>query len=442
MKKVAIHNLGCKVNAYEAEAMEENLENNGYEIVSFTEFADIYIVNTCVVTNVASRKSRQMLNKAKKNNPEAIIVAAGCYAHNMEQEKSIDDIVDVIIGNNNKKDLVHILSTLQTKSKTKISNEEASKIVVDINNTAEFENLQIAKLRERTRINIKIQDGCNQFCSFCIIPLVRGRVRSRNIEDVLLEVDGLAKNGCKEVVLTGINLSSYGIDLDNRPTILDLIVRIHVINGIERIRLGSLEPGLITDDFVKALSRLEKFCPHFHLSLQSGCDNTLKRMNRNYSNTEYLDKCKLIRKYFDHPSITTDVIVGFPGETEEEFLTTRNFVEKVGFHETHIFKYSKREGTKAAKMSDQVSSKDKNSRSEDLIKLGERQKNEFEKHYIGREVQVLVEGKAKLGNKEYYVGHTKEYLKVYIDTKKDISNQVIHGKLHYLDGNNLGICIN
>ena len=346
MKKAALHNLGCKVNAYETEAMQQILENAGYEIVPFTEIADVYVINTCSVTNMADRKSRQMFHRAKKMNPDAIVVGAGCYVQTKEAQALVDESIDIVIGNNQKHELVTLLNEYE-KEHTKQAQ------IVDINHEKqEYEELHLKKTAEHTRAFIKVQDGCNQFCSYCIIPFARGRVRSRKMEDVLNEIKGLAKSGYKEVVLTGIHLSSYGVDTGE--TLLSLIEHVHEIEGIERIRLGSLEPRIVTEDFAKRLSELTKICPHFHLSLQSGCDSVLKRMNRRYDTAEYEAGCDLLRKYFTHPAITTDVIVGFPGETEEEFKITEEYLKKIHFYEMHIFKYSVREGTKAAVMPDQV----------------------------------------------------------------------------------------
>ena len=434
-KKVAIYNLGCKVNSYEAQAMEESLEENGYQVVGFNEFADVYLVNTCTVTNIASSKSRQMLNRGKKINPQGITVAVGCYVHIMEKEDKNHHGIDLMIGNNKKQDLVEILKdffedkkrikkTSSVKEEEFKKSEPVRKEIIDIHQTTEYEKLSRSKTSTHTRENIKIQDGCNQFCSYCIVPLIRGRARSRPLQEVIKEVTNLSKNGCKEVVLTGINLSSYGKDLEH-VTLLGLIEEVHKVSGIIRIRLGSLEPRLITTEFVKVLSSLEKFCPHFHLSLQSGCDEILQKMNRKYTTQEYLEKCQLIREYFSHPSITTDIIVGFPGETEEDFLKTKSFVEKVGFHETHIFKYSKREGTKAATLPDQLSNVIKAKRSEELIQLGRLKKKEFERYYLGKEVEVLVEGKMKVRGIYVQVGYTKEYVKIVVNDEKNLQNQVI-----------------
>lgn len=424
MKKVALHNLGCKVNAYETEAMQEMLEREGYEIVPFREGADIYIINTCTVTNIADRKSRQMLHRARKMNPDAIVVAAGCYVQAQENENhTLDSCIDIVIGNNKKQDLISILNEYEAK-------READKEVIDINHTKEYENLSLSRTGEHTRAYIKVQDGCNQFCSYCIIPFARGRVRSRSLEDVVREVTALAENGYKEVVLTGIHLSSYGIDLNGedaagKPGLLELILAVHGIEGIERIRLGSLEPRIITEEFAKTIASLPKMCPHFHLSLQSGCDATLKRMNRRYTSSEYYQKCELLRKYFDNPALTTDVIVGFPGETEEEFEQSRAFVDKVNFYETHIFKYSRREGTRAAVMDNQVPEQIKTLRSNRLIELGREKQEKYEKSLVGKTVEVLVEEPAVIDGRERQVGHTKEYVRIALDAEENLQNQIV-----------------
>lgn len=423
MKKVALHNLGCKVNAYETEAMQEMLEKEGYEIVPFKEGADIYIINTCTVTNIADRKSRQMLHRARKMNPDAIVVAAGCYVQAQENEHhELDSCIDIVIGNNKKQDLIQILDEYESKCKT----EE----VIDINHTNEYENLNLSRTGEHTRAYIKVQDGCNQFCSYCIIPFARGRVRSRSLEDVVQEVTTLSGNGYKEVVLTGIHLSSYGVDFEEQEAgkktdLLTLILAVHEIPGIERIRLGSLEPRIITEEFAKTIAGLPKMCPHFHLSLQSGCDATLKRMNRRYTTGEYYEKCELLRKYFDHPALTTDVIVGFPGETEEEFEESKAFVDKVNFYETHIFKYSKREGTRAAVMENQVPEQIKAERSAQLIELGAKKQEAYEKEMVGKNVEILVEEPAQINGKEVQVGHTKEYIKVALESDENLQNQIV-----------------
>ena len=421
MKKAALHNLGCKVNAYETEAMQQILEEAGYEIVPFAEYADVYVINTCSVTNMADRKSRQMLHRAKKLNPDAIVVGAGCYVQTKEAQALVDESIDIVIGNNKKHELVQLLEEYE-KSNAKCSS------VVDINHEKqEYEELFLSKTAEHTRAFIKVQDGCNQFCSYCIIPFARGRVRSRVLEDVLTEIKGLAENGYKEVVLTGIHLSSYGVDNDDN--LLHLIECVHEIEGIERIRLGSLEPRIVTEDFAKRLSELPKICPHFHLSLQSGCDTVLKRMNRRYDTAEYEAGCDLLRKYFKHPAITTDVIVGFPGETENEFAITREYLERIHFYEMHIFKYSKREGTKAAVMPDQVPEQIKTKRSGILLESEQKMSKEFRDYYIGKEVTVLLEETFTYQGKTYFVGYTKEYVKAALETKEDMTNQFVKGIL-------------
>lgn len=422
MKKAALHNLGCKVNAYETEAMQHLLEEAGYEIVPFTQKADVYVINTCSVTNMADRKSRQMLHKAKKNNPDSIVVAAGCYVQTSEKEVLNDLSVDIVIGNDRKHDLVRLLEEYFMDS--------VNDTVDDINDGKhDFEELFIDQTKEHTRAFIKVQDGCNQFCSYCIIPYARGRVRSRRFENVIAEVERLAANGFKEVVLTGIHLSSYGVDFEEATGLLELIQAVNAVKGIERIRLGSLEPKIVTEHFASELSKLDKICPHFHLSLQSGCDATLKRMNRKYTTKEYERGCELLRKYFVHPAITTDVIVGFPGETEEEFEQTKAYLEHIHFYEMHIFKYSKRKGTRAAVMPDQIDEQVKAARSEKLIALGHDMSKEFRKFYIGKNEEVLFEEKAVIGDKEYFVGYTKEYVKVAKETAENLENQIVSGRI-------------
>jgi len=420
-KRAALHNLGCKVNAYETEAMQQMLEEAGYEIVSFSEYADVYVINTCSVTNMADRKSRQMLHKAKKQNPDAVIVGAGCYVQTKEAQALVDENINIVIGNNKKSELVKLLKEYE-KTQEKCSS------VVDINHEKQdYEEMFLDHTAEHTRAFIKVQDGCNQFCSYCIIPFARGRVRSRKLEDVMKEVTKLAQNGFKEVVLTGIHLSSYGVDTGD--TLLHLIEEVHTISGIERIRLGSLEPRIVTEDFVSALSKLEKICPHFHLSLQSGCDATLARMNRRYNTTEYKMGCDILRRYFEHPAITTDVIVGFPGETEEEFAVTKQYLEDIHFYEMHIFQYSKREGTKAAVMKEQVPEPVKKERSNVLLELEKKMSEEFRDYYLEREVTALMEEEWIFDGERYFVGYTKEYVKVALKTDTDFTNQFVSGKI-------------
>ena len=440
MKKAALHNLGCKVNAYETEAMQQLLEEAGYEIVSFHEKADVYVINTCSVTNMADRKSRQMLHRAKKMNPDAAVVAAGCYVQTKEEEAKQDLAIDILIGNNQKNELVHRLDEFfaereeanaeNAQKESDTNHQNKVEAVVDINHEPQcFEEMSLTKTAEHTRAFVKVQDGCNQFCSYCIIPYARGRVRSRNIESVLKEIRGLAKMGYQEVALAGIHLSSYGVDCEE--SLLHLIQEIHKIDGIRRIRLGSLEPQIVTEEFARELSSLEKICPHFHLSLQSGCDATLKRMNRKYTAAQYEEGCRLLRKYFTHPAITTDVIVGFPGETEEEFETTKAFLEKIHFYEMHIFKYSKRQGTRAAVMENQVPEEIKTKRSAELIALSERMSNEFRSYYLGREEEVLFEEPAEINGKTMYVGYTKEYVKVATESDESLENVMRKGRIDY-----------
>lgn len=417
MKKAALHNLGCKVNAYETEAMQQMLEEAGYEIVPFSGKADVYVINTCSVTNMADRKSRQMLHRAKKMNPDSIVVGAGCYVQTAYEQALSDLSIDIIIGNNRKKDLIRLLNEYE-------ANKQVSDSYIDINaGIQEYEELHMTKTAEYTRAFVKVQDGCNQFCSYCIIPYARGRVRSRSIADVITEVEALVQNGYQEVVLTGIHLSSFG--LDHQESLLELIECVHEIPGLSRIRLGSLEPRIITDEFVLALSQLPKVCPHFHLSLQSGCTSVLKRMNRKYTAEEYADKCEILRKYYEHPAITTDIIVGFPGETEEEFAQTMEFVQAIRFYEIHVFKYSKRKGTVAADMKNQVPEPVKNDRSNQLMELAEQLKEEFVGYYQKKTVSVLFEQEVTVDGIRCYEGFTPEYVKVILPTEEDLENQIM-----------------
>lgn len=419
MKKAALHSLGCKVNSYETEAMQQMLEQAGYEIVPFHDRADVYIINTCSVTNIADRKSRQMIHKAKKMNPDAIVVAAGCYVQTSTEQAKADAAIDIIIGNNKKQDLLAMLAAYEADHGVE---QEG---VLDINHTKqEYEELTVIHPSEHTRAFLKVQDGCNQFCSYCIIPYARGRVRSRKLEDVAVEARRLAENGFQELVLTGIHLSSYGIDIEDN--LLSLIRDIHEVEGIERIRMGSLEPRIITEEFAKKLSSMRKICPHFHLSLQSGCNATLKRMNRKYTAEEYFEKCELLRKYFKNPALTTDVIVGFPGETEEEFAESKAFVDKVNFYETHIFKYSKREGTVAADMPDQVPDQIKTIRSNELIELGKTKKKQYEDRLIGTTQEVLIEEEIQRDGEILQIGHTKEYVKIGCKLPEKMTNKLIN----------------
>ena len=402
-----MHNLGCKVNAYETEAMGR--------LLRFEEGADIYIINTCTVTNVADRKSRQMIHRARKRNPQAVVVAAGCYVQVAGEALIADGALDLIIGNNRKQELLSLLEE-------SIQGQKAAALL-DINQEAEYERLSLSRTGEHTRAYVKVQDGCNQFCSYCIIPYVRGRVRSRKRGDVIEEIERLAENGYQEVVLTGIHLSSYGVDLEGE-SLLGLILAVHEIEGIRRIRLGSLEPGIVTGEFAQTLARLPKLCPHFHLSLQSGCDATLRRMNRRYTSLEYARKCELLRKYFSNPALTTDVIVGFPGETEEEFAETESFLEDISFFETHIFKYSRRKGTRADRMPNQVPEQVKTQRSSRLLERNERNRRKYLELFLHRELEVLLEEPAEYEGHIYQSGHTREYLPVLVPVEEQ-RNQIL-----------------
>ena len=479
MKKVALHNLGCKVNSYEIEVMQEKLDKNGYKIVPFAPGADVYIINTCTVTNIADRKSRQMLHKAKKMNPDAVVVAVGCYVQTGTETVKQDECIDLAIGNNKKKDIVTILEEfLKEKERNKADKTLHETTIPDINDgKQEYEEMTLTRAGEHTRAHIKIQDGCNQFCSYCIIPYARGRVRSRKEEDILNEVKGLVEAGYKEVVVTGIHLSSYGLDFIkkeagdylrvdtsqaenlasqfgdarerekhsksvsqrmqgvdirtqayNKGYLLDIIEKINKIEGLERIRIGSLEPRIVTKDFAVRLKALDKLCPHFHLSLQSGCNETLKRMNRHYTAEEFKEKVEILREVFDNPAITTDVIVGFPGETEEEFEATYKFLEDICFYEMHIFKYSKRQGTVAAARKDQVDDRVKTERSNRLQEMEQMQSSAYRKSYVGKQVEALMEEEKVIKGKKYQVGYTKTYVKVALPAEEDMSNQILKGK--------------
>ena len=430
-KKVALHNLGCKVNAYEIEAMEQELREAGYEIVPFAPGADVYIINTCTVTNIADRKSRQMLHKARKMNPEAIVIAAGCYVQAQKDIPEIDEAIDIVLGNNRKQELLSILENYQ-------KGQGQEKILIDLEKPVEYENLALSSTGEHTRAYLKVQDGCNQFCSYCIIPYVRGRVRSRRKEEVLAEVEKLAKNGYQEFVLTGIHLSSYGIDIGEN--LLGLIQAVHNVKGVKRIRLGSLEPRIVTEEFGRTLGSMEKICPHFHLSLQSGCNETLKRMNRKYTSQDYMEGCRILRKYFENPALTTDVIVGFPQETEEEFEESRKFVEQVDFYETHIFKYSRRKGTRADRMEGQVPETVKSQRSHVLIEMGKAHEKKYMESFLGKEVEILFEETARIQGETYWIGHTREYLKTAVKSCADLENRIVKAKVEGFLEEGIFIC--
>ena len=409
--RVAMHNLGCKVNSYEMDVMSIRLKEAGCIIVPFTEKADIYIINTCTVTNIADRKSRQMLHKAKKENPDSIVVAVGCYVETGIDGVKKDDCVDLAVGNNKKSEIVDILNTFLEARGEYDDKTLGGNSIIDINHTNEYENMQLSEMPEHTRAYIKIQDGCNQFCSYCVIPYARGRVRSREMSEILTEIEGLVQKGCKEVVLTGIHIGSYGLD-KGEPMLVDLVEKIADISGIDRIRLGSIEPRLITAENTRRLAAIDKLCPHFHLSLQSGCDTVLKRMNRHYTASEFEESVRLLREAFDRPAITTDVIVGFPGETEEEFEECRAFVEKIDFYEMHVFKYSPRKGTVAAGMKEQLTDREKTVRSDVLLKLTKEQSKLYRESFIGENVDVLWEDSEEINGKKYMIGHTDRYVRI------------------------------
>ena len=431
MKRVAFHTLGCKVNLYETKAMEELVQAAGYGVVDFSEKADIYIVNTCSVTNIADKKSRQLLHKAKKENPHAVVVAVGCYVQSAEESLKRDGGIDIIVGNNRKKEIASILNGYFEEKEEETGK---SSFVIDINKTNEYEELLVSKMSGHTRAFIKIQDGCNQFCTYCIIPYTRGRVRSRSAQEILEEIKGLVQAGYREFVLTGIHLTSYGADFlkEREKTVtplLTLIRQIGEMEGVSRIRLGSLEPRIIDDAFVESLGAVSAFCPHFHLSLQSGCDETLRRMNRRYTTEDFARGVDLIRRHFMHPAITTDIIVGFPGETEEEFEASRRFVETIGFFEPHIFPYSKREGTKAAGLPGQVDKKTKAQRASVLSSLGETMSREFLCHRLGKEEEVLMEEELETEGGRYMMGHTKEYIRVAVPYRENLKNKLVRGTI-------------
>lgn len=417
-KSVAATTLGCKVNQAETDSMLDMLSAAGADIVDFEEKADIYIVNTCSVTNIADKKSRQMLHRAKKRNPESIVIAAGCYVQSAKELLEQDESVDIVISNNKKKDITDIVNDYINVRKNEGGDTpaggEKKEYFVDISKETEYEEMGGHVPVGHTRAYVKIQDGCNQFCSYCIIPYVRGRIRSRSEEAVIAEVTELAESGIKEVVLTGIHISSYGKDKNNEGALIDLIDAISKIKGIKRIRLGSLEPGIITEDFVRRVSANKKVCPHFHLSLQSGCNTILKRMNRKYTREQYFEKCEMLREAYDAPALTTDVIVGFPGETDEEFEETVQYLTELNLYEMHIFKYSPRKGTVAAAMKDQVSPEVKNKRSDVLLELAERGKKAYEAKYEGAELEVLVEEVLHREDGTYLRGHTERYMDILI----------------------------
>ncbi|MBO4809325.1 MAG: tRNA (N(6)-L-threonylcarbamoyladenosine(37)-C(2))-methylthiotransferase MtaB [Lachnospiraceae bacterium] len=427
MKNVALHNLGCKVNAYEMDFIQQNLLKKGYNVVPFDEYADIYIVNTCTVTNIADRKSRQMLHRCKQLNPKAVVVALGCYVQTDSRGVIKDPDIDIAIGNNNKSKAIEIIEEyLDGKAGEKVD------CIIDINdvkNPCPYESMSIEKTIEHSRAYIKIQDGCNQFCTYCIIPYARGRVRSRRQEEILDEIKTLSSNGYKEVVLTGIHIGSYGMDFKDGSDLISLLEEIDKVPGIERVRISSLEPGTMTKEFIERLKNLKKICPHFHLSLQSGCDSVLKRMNRKYKTADFMASVDNLRKAFDRPAITTDVIAGFPGETEEEFGETADFIKKIGFYEIHLFPYSRRHGTVADKMEGQLTRKEKTDRVKRLSEIEREMTRAYEESFIGAKVSVLFEEPKEIKGKTYMIGHTDRYLTVALKSDKDLKNTIKEVKL-------------
>lgn len=434
MRKAALRNLGCKVNYYETEAMAQLLEKAGYEIVAFEDRADVYVINTCSVTNIADRKSRQMLHRAKKRNPQAVVVAAGCYVQAAGEELEKDPAVDIIVGNNKKMDLPRILEKFFAGREL-----ERAEYLIDIGKTRQYEGLNIDKVAGHTRAFIKIQDGCDQFCSYCIIPYTRGRIRSRKPGEIIKEVENLGSQGYQEMVLTGIHLSSYGAEFEDgkQNALVDLLVRLDKIPGIKRLRLGSLEPRIVTEGFARTLAGLKTICPHFHLSLQSGSDSVLRRMNRRYTTAQYREVCRILRTWFDNPAITTDVITGFPGETEEEFRETADFLREIRFYETHIFKYSRREGTRAARMEGQIPESVKASRSDELLAMGAAMSLEYRKSFLGQEKEVLMEEKAVISHREYLTGYTKEYVRAAIPWDEGLKGKLVTGVFQEMLGDDM-----
>ena len=426
--KIALHNLGCKVNNYEMDVMAQKIKEAGGKIVPFGEKADIYIINTCTVTNIADRKSRQMLHKAKKENPDSVVVAVGCYVETGIDGVKKDECIDLAVGNNKKSEIVEILDEF-----LEIRNETDDKTlggtsIIDINKTSEYEDMTLNELPGRTRAYIKIQDGCNQFCTYCVIPYARGRIRSRDMEEILSEIKGLVQKGCKEVVLTGIHISSYGVD-KGQSAVIDLVEKINDIEGLERVRLSSLEPRIITKENAKRLGALDKLCPHFHLSLQSGSDSVLKRMNRHYTAADFKNGVEYLREVFGDPAITTDIIVGFPGETEEEFEECRKFVEDINFYEIHVFKYSPRKGTVAAGMKEQLTDRQKSERSDVLLDLTKAQSKSYREGFLGKELSVLWEDTEEINKITYVIGHTDRYVRVAVPESEANAYGAISGEI-------------
>lgn len=437
MKKVAFHNLGCKVNSYETEYVQQQFEKKGYEIVQFGQKADIYVINTCTVTNIADRKSRQMLHRAKKINPDAIVCALGCYVQTDTEGALKDEAIDILIGNNKKADTLEIVEKYMLEHPEKNADN-----VLDLTVRQPYESMFLEGSLEHTRVSVKIQDGCNQFCSYCAIPYARGRIRSRDLCEIQKEIENLSEKGFEEIVLTGIHLSSYGLDIKGQDSnyngaaasgeytnreLLEVIKEIGKIPGIKRIRLGSLEPRVITEEFLLGLKETESFCPHFHLSLQSGCDSVLKRMNRHYTAEEFLEKIRLIRKYFEDAAIMTDVIVGFPKESDEEFEICRDFLNKADFYRVHVFKYSKRAGTVAAAMDGQIDEQVKEERSDKLIADNALRERDFIKGHIGKKVSVLLEDEETIDGIKYRMGYTKNYIRCAVRSEDCDWDGIVNG---------------
>ena len=431
LKSVAFLSLGCKVNAYETESIKEMFKNAGYEIRQFNEAADIYIVNTCTVTNIADRKSRQMLHRAKKLNPEAVVVAVGCYVQAPQSKLEDDDLVDILVGTRGKSSVLDLVEEYIRSNKERDFKHSVVKEGEE-NKDWSYDSGEVNAAGGKTRANIKIQDGCDQFCTYCIIPFVRGRIRSRDMESIIEETERLARAGYKEMVLTGIHIGSYGRDIDGESRMLALLTKLNKVEGDFRIRLGSVEPRLITEEFLQGLVKLKKVCPHFHLSLQSGSTTVLKRMNRHYSADEYLTSVNLLKKYYDRPGITTDIIVGFPGESDEEFEETAAFVKKVGFLKVHVFPYSKRDGTYAAKMTEQVAPEIKKKREDRLITICDEVAKEYLDSFNGGSERVLLEEEIK-GREDYILGHTDRYIEVAVPKfllkgREDVDTEFIEVK--------------
>lgn len=427
--KVALYTLGCRVNSYESEAMAEKFIKEGYEVVSFDEFSDVYVINTCTVTNMGDKKSRQMIGRARRHNPEAIIAVVGCYSQIASDEIAQIEGVDVVLGSRNKGDIVHWVNRAREESKQVVE-------VKDVLKDNKFEELAINEYQDKTRAFLKIQDGCNRFCSYCLIPFARGGVCSKEPEQILKEVKELSKNGFKEIILSGVHTASYGVDLEGNWDLVKILEEINKIEGIERIRIGSIDPNFFTEGVIERICDLEKMCPHFHLSLQSGCDGTLRRMNRKYTAQEYKDVVESLRKHMKDVSITTDIIAGFPGESNGEFEATYEFLKGIKLSKMHIFKYSKRTGTKAADMPFQVDGLIKEERSKKLIELNNTLEVEFMGKFIGREMRVLYE-EAISGKENTYVGYTENYIKVITESEENIEGKILPTKLVSVENENM-----